>query len=189
MSTYSTYHWVTGSSHPLDRKIGGYCRGLVPRVPQATSYSPPFWIRLVHSSRKWLGNNTLYIGYGSTTPGWRGGGTNLKKIKLGSNPHLHFPHCGRRGQAGFHHLSARSTSFPILGRTQASSHPARGLSEMDRLYWRRRLGKRWHLLPDAMRYGHRNPCMSNNTYSSAGTRPHYRIISYKRLSWILSEAL
>jgi hypothetical protein len=31
---------VNGPDHPLDGMLGGYCRGLVPRVSLATGYGP-----------------------------------------------------------------------------------------------------------------------------------------------------
>jgi hypothetical protein len=35
MSTYSTSRRVNEYDHPLDRRLRGYCRSLVPRVPWA----------------------------------------------------------------------------------------------------------------------------------------------------------
>jgi hypothetical protein len=35
---------VTSSGHPLDRRLGGYCRGLVPWVPWFIGYDPITWI-------------------------------------------------------------------------------------------------------------------------------------------------
>jgi hypothetical protein len=67
MCTYLAHSWVTGSGHLLDGGLGGYCRGLVPWVLQAASYGPKFWIRLVTSSIKRLGNHIPHIRYGPTT--------------------------------------------------------------------------------------------------------------------------
>jgi hypothetical protein len=38
MSTYSTHRQVTGSGHPLNQGLGGYCRGKVPWVPWVIGY-------------------------------------------------------------------------------------------------------------------------------------------------------
>jgi hypothetical protein len=40
MSTYYASRRVNGPDHPFDRRLVGYCRGLVPRVLQAVSYGP-----------------------------------------------------------------------------------------------------------------------------------------------------
>jgi hypothetical protein len=48
-----------------------------------------FWIQPVPTSCKRLGNHTPYTGYGPTTPGRRGGATNLKRTEPGSNLHHH----------------------------------------------------------------------------------------------------
>jgi hypothetical protein len=44
MNTYSASHRVNGSSHPLNRMLGGYYRGHVPGVLWVTSYSSAIWI-------------------------------------------------------------------------------------------------------------------------------------------------
>jgi hypothetical protein len=49
MSTYSAFHRVNISGHPLNGRLGGYYRGLVLRV---TGYSLEIWIRWVPSSGK-----------------------------------------------------------------------------------------------------------------------------------------
>jgi hypothetical protein len=69
MATYSAHCQVTGSGHPLNGGLGGYCHGLVPRVSWVTGYDPNFWIRPISSSGKWLGNHKSHNGYGPTTPG------------------------------------------------------------------------------------------------------------------------
>jgi hypothetical protein len=61
MSTYSTSHRVNGSGHPLNGRLGGYYRGLVPRVPRVTGYGPEIWIRLVPSNDKQLGTIHLVL--------------------------------------------------------------------------------------------------------------------------------
>jgi hypothetical protein len=38
MSTYSVSRPANGSDHPLDERLGGYYRGLVPRVPRVIGY-------------------------------------------------------------------------------------------------------------------------------------------------------
>jgi hypothetical protein len=53
---------------PLDGRLRGYCRGLVPRVSPIVSYGPKNWIRLVPSSDRRLGNHTPRTGYGPTSP-------------------------------------------------------------------------------------------------------------------------
>jgi hypothetical protein len=40
------------SGHPLNRRLKGYYRGLIPRVPWATGYDPTIWIRPVPSNRQ-----------------------------------------------------------------------------------------------------------------------------------------
>jgi hypothetical protein len=40
MSTYSASHRVNSSGHPLDGRLEGYLRGLVPRVPWIGGYGP-----------------------------------------------------------------------------------------------------------------------------------------------------
>jgi hypothetical protein len=67
MSTYSADHRVIEFGHPLDGRLGDYCRGLVPWVPWATGYGP--WIRPVPYSSKPLGNHTPRTRYGPTTAG------------------------------------------------------------------------------------------------------------------------
>jgi hypothetical protein len=42
MSTCSIYRRVTGSGHPLNRELEGYCRGNVPHVLWVADYSPKF---------------------------------------------------------------------------------------------------------------------------------------------------
>jgi hypothetical protein len=42
MSTCSTHHQVTGSSHPLDGGPEGYYQSNIPQVPWATGYGPKF---------------------------------------------------------------------------------------------------------------------------------------------------
>jgi hypothetical protein len=40
MSTYSAHRGMTGSDHPLNGGLGGYCRGNLPRVSWAAGYDP-----------------------------------------------------------------------------------------------------------------------------------------------------
>jgi hypothetical protein len=44
MSTYFAHRQVTDSGHPLNRGLGGYCRGNVPRIPWASGYVSVFCI-------------------------------------------------------------------------------------------------------------------------------------------------
>jgi hypothetical protein len=67
------------------------CRGVVPWVPWVTGYGPKFLIRSVPSNSKWMGNHTPHTRFCPTTPGRRGGATNLKRTKPMSNPHHHLP--------------------------------------------------------------------------------------------------
>jgi hypothetical protein len=90
-----------------------------------------------------------------------------KELNLGAIHIFTFPQYDRCGQAGFHHMSARSVSLLDLGWARAGSCPARGLLVMDRLYRCRGLRKRRLLLPNTTRLGHRNPRAPDNTYSSA----------------------
>jgi hypothetical protein len=132
-------------------------------------------------------HNSGYDQFPSVANGWRtahpildmappllteeAGPPTYKELNSGAIHIFDLPHYNRHGQAGFHHLSTRFTSLLDQGWAWASSRPARGLSVIDRLYWHRGLEKRRHLLPDAMRCGHGNPCMPGNTYSRAGIRP------------------
>jgi hypothetical protein len=58
MSTYFAHHRVTGSGHPLNGGLGGYCQGNLPHVPWATGYGPKILDTIGSPSRKWLGNQT-----------------------------------------------------------------------------------------------------------------------------------
>jgi hypothetical protein len=40
MSTYSVSRQVNGPDHPLNGRLGGYCQGLLPRVPRGAGYGP-----------------------------------------------------------------------------------------------------------------------------------------------------
>jgi hypothetical protein len=40
MRTCSTHYRVISSVHPLNGGLGGYCRGKLPQIPCAASYSP-----------------------------------------------------------------------------------------------------------------------------------------------------
>jgi hypothetical protein len=40
MSTYSASRRVNRLDHPLNERLGGYCQGLVARVPRVTDYDP-----------------------------------------------------------------------------------------------------------------------------------------------------
>jgi hypothetical protein len=65
MSTYSASRRISGLSHPLDGRFGGYYRGSVPQVPWGTGYDPGYG--LIPSSGTWLGNPTSHTRYGPTT--------------------------------------------------------------------------------------------------------------------------
>jgi hypothetical protein len=77
---YQSILKISGSSDISD------CWGLVPRVPQDADYDPKIWIWPVPSSSKRLGSQAPHTRHGPTTPGWRGGATNLKRTRPGNNP-------------------------------------------------------------------------------------------------------
>jgi hypothetical protein len=81
--------------------------------PNKSRYGP------VLSNKKRLGNQIPHTGHGPTTPSWRGGITNLKKLDtwaIRTNP---FSHLIGRGKSTFHHLSTQSSlpSCPGTART------------------------------------------------------------------------
>jgi hypothetical protein len=82
-----------------------------------------------------------------------------------------FPHYDIRGQAGFHHLPARSTSFPGPGQAPVSIHFARGLSTPGRLHWCQGLRERRYLVPSTTGRGHRHPWAHDSRCLSAGIHP------------------
>jgi hypothetical protein len=55
MSTYFAIPQMIGFGHPLEGRLRGYCRGLVPWVPRVTSYDSIIWIRSIPSSGKMAG--------------------------------------------------------------------------------------------------------------------------------------
>jgi hypothetical protein len=69
MSTYCAHQRVTNFGHPVNGGLGGYCRGLVPRVLLVTGYGSNFLIRVVPSSGKWQGGQMAHTRYRPTTPG------------------------------------------------------------------------------------------------------------------------
>jgi hypothetical protein len=84
---------------------------------------------------------------------------------------ISFPHYDNHGQAGFQHLLARSASLPGPGWAWTFSRFIRGLSPLGRLYRRRGLRKRRHLMPSAIGRDHICPHMPGSRYSSAGICP------------------
>jgi hypothetical protein len=113
MSTCSAHHQVTNSAHPLNRGLKVYYWGLVPWVPWVVGYAPKFWIRPVPSSSTWLGNPAPHTRNSATTPGWRGGSTNLKRLTPGVIQTFAFPPYDRSERAGFRHLFAGPTSLDL----------------------------------------------------------------------------
>jgi hypothetical protein len=103
MRTYSASHRVNDSGHPLDGRLGGYCRGLVPR---ATSYGPQICIWMVPFSGKQLGNHTPHTGYGPSHS-WlmRRAPQPKKGLHSGANQTDLPPPHDDRGWAGSSHLS------------------------------------------------------------------------------------
>jgi hypothetical protein len=90
MSTYSAHRRVTGSGHPLNGGLEGYCRGNIPCIPWATGYSINLWIWLVPSSGKRLGNHTTHTREWPHHSSLKRRTTNIKRTNPGNNPCHHF---------------------------------------------------------------------------------------------------
>jgi hypothetical protein len=66
MRTYSGHRRVTGTGHPLDGGLRGYCRGNLPWVPRAASYVPKLLDTI--DSLQWHMAKEPYTPYLETTP-------------------------------------------------------------------------------------------------------------------------
>jgi hypothetical protein len=91
MSTYFASHRMNNSGHPLDGRLRGYYRGLVPQVQRVTGYDPKIWERAAPTSSKWLENHTSHTGHDPTSPGQRGGATYLNITNLRNEPYRAVP--------------------------------------------------------------------------------------------------
>jgi hypothetical protein len=87
MSTYSAIHQVIGSGHPLDSRLRGYCRGLVPRVLRVTGYGPVIWIQSIPSSIKMAPEPHTMCQVQPHHSWLERRGTHPKASRLGSKPY------------------------------------------------------------------------------------------------------
>jgi hypothetical protein len=129
-----------------------------------------FWTRSVPSSDKRLGNHTPLTRHGPISPGWRGGATNLKRTNARAIHIFASPLHSKHRRIGFHHLSARSLSYPNPGRTRAPNHPTQGLPLPDKHDRHQGLRRQYHLLADEIGRGCRSPHAPDSIYSSARIR-------------------
>jgi hypothetical protein len=165
------------------------CRGLVSWVPWAASYDLKLCIRLVPTSSKRLRKHTPHTEYGSTTPDWRLGTTNLKRTKPGSKTMLTHPPITV--------VVADRISTPISlfclslqpRIVQAPSHIARGegggLLASGMLYRCQDLEKRHHLIAMISLTMDKTTC--THTLLTAGTQVVKLIPSSPDIATLLKE--
>jgi hypothetical protein len=171
MRTCSTHRRVTGSGHPLNRGLGGYCRGKYPGYQ-----GPP--VTAQNSGNNWFpraGN-----GWGTIHPyqemapplQLKTRATNLKRTNLRNDPRPSLLHPMISGKMRLCHLSAPPASLINPGsRPRPPVKHAREFPTMNKhcSLWASRSGGLRHLA----KKGHscRNPRASDSMYSSVESIP------------------